>query len=85
MAEFPKVCSWFEEKCKDLYGAEKFNYLAMMMKDHFVHFHAIPRYSKNIDKYGIIWNDEEWPRAITLKDVQNSDEVIEQMKKDFIK
>ena len=57
MAEFSEVCKWFEEKTSQLYGAEKWNYCAMMMKDEFVHFHAIPRYSKKINYYDIIHID----------------------------
>ena len=52
MAEFSEVCKWFEEKTSQLYGAEKWNYCAMMMKDEFVHFHAVPRYSNPVNAYG---------------------------------
>ena len=85
MAEFPKVCAWFEEKCKNLWGADKFNYLALMMKDHYVHFHAIPRYSKSIDKYGTTWTDEDWPTATTLKGVEASQETLQEIRADFLK
>lgn len=64
MSEFPEVCKLFEEKNKSLYGAVKFNYHANMMKENFVHFHAIPRYDKEFLKYGIKWIDKEWPNGL---------------------
>ena len=85
MAEFPQICAWFEEKCKKIYGAEKFNYLAMMMKDHFVHFHALPRYSTVVDRYDMQWVDEDWPKGAILRDIKTDDDILRQMKEDFIK
>ena len=64
MAEFPKVCKWFETKIKRLYGAEKFNYSAIMMKEHFVHFNVCPRYSYVVNIYGMKWVDEGWPKKM---------------------
>ncbi|MCL2587324.1 MAG: HIT family protein [Firmicutes bacterium] len=65
-AEFPIVAKWFEDTTRKLYGAEKFNYLALMMKDHFVHYHAFPRYSKAITRHGVEFQDTSWPIAIDL-------------------
>ena len=44
--------------CREKYGALKFNYIIMMMKDPFVHYHAFPRYDKNINMFGKEWKDE---------------------------
>lgn len=63
-AELSSAMNWFEKKCKEQFGAEKFNYIAAMMRDNFVHFHAFPRYSKELVKYGTTWKDERWPRVI---------------------
>ena len=73
MAELSDVHNWFESKTKELYGAEKWNYCAMMMKDEFVHYHAIPRYSKTVNAYDIEWIDEDWPKGTKLgkQDVDN--------------
>ena len=60
MDEFPAMCSWYENKIKSLYGAVKFNYIAMMMIEEFVHFHIIPRYNELKEKYGITWVDQDW-------------------------
>ena len=45
----------------------------MMMKDEFVHYHAIPRYSKVVNAYGREWIDEDWPKGTKLgkQDVDN--------------
>ncbi len=66
MQEFPELCKWYETKIKKLYGAVKFNYLAMMMHEEFVHFHVIPRYDKEIGMYGRVWVDEEWPKGTKM-------------------
>lgn len=76
-AEFPEVVAWYENKCRELFGAEKFNYLAAMMKDNFIHFHAFPRYSHDIEMFGITWTDVDWPRPVTPGGVVPSDEVVE--------
>ena len=83
MAEFSEVCKWFEDKTKALYGAEKWNYCAMMMKDEFVHFHAIPRYSKEVNAYDKVWVDTDWPKATTLSKIDN--ETLMKIKNDIIK
>ena len=63
-AELGEVLQWYEKRCRDLYGALKFNYITAMMRDNFVHFHAFPRYSTVVNRYGIDWVDEKWPRVI---------------------
>lgn len=57
-AEFPEVIKWYEELCREKFGAIKFNYMIMMMKDPFVHYHAFPRYDKNINLFDIDWEDK---------------------------
>ena len=64
-AEFPEVASWYENKCIELFGAEKFNYNCAMMKDNFVHFHAFARYSSPRSFAGMEWEDTDWPRPIS--------------------
>lgn len=57
-AEFPEVIKWYEELCREKFGAIKFNYMIMMMHDSFVHYHAFPRYDKNINLFDIEWEDK---------------------------
>lgn len=78
MAEFPELCKWYEDKIKTLYGAVKFNYVAMMMKEEFVHFHVIPRYDKKIEKYGLIWEDIDYPKGTKLGKIE-IDESVKQL------
>lgn len=82
-AELPIIAKWYEERIKSIYPAEKFNYVAAMMKDNFVHFHVFPRYSKNIMWYGINWADEEWPRVIKFKNVEIPRDVLDEIKADI--
>lgn len=74
--EFPKVIQWYERTCKHCFGAEKFNYVVAMMKDNFVHYHAFPRYSIPIEKYGITWIDEDWPKVINFKQVKIESDIL---------
>ena len=67
-AEFPEVIKWYEDTCSRKFGAIKFNYIIMMMKDNFVHYHAFPRYDKEISMFGIEWKDEDWPGALNFKE-----------------
>ena len=67
-AEFPEVIRWYEETCNKKFGALKFNYLMMMMKDNFVHYHAFPRYDKEVEKFNSVWKDEDWPGSINFKE-----------------
>ncbi len=85
MSEFQVVCKYFEDKCKKLYGAVKFNYHADMMKDSFVHFKAIPRYDKIVKKHGIEWIDYDWPLTEHLTKNKVDDELLYKIREDFLK
>lgn len=80
-AEFPEVIKWYEETCSRKFGALKFNYIIMMMKDNFVHYHAFPRYDKEISMFGLEWKDEDWPGALNFKEgTILEDDKIEEIK-----
>lgn len=72
--EFPKVIKFYEELCIKKFGAVKFNYLAMMMHDNYVHCHAFPRYDKDINLFQETWQDQDWPKAIEFKNKNNINE-----------
>lgn len=59
-AEFPEVIKWYEDLCREKFGAIKFNYMIMMMRDPFVHYHAFPRYDKDkkINLFDLDWEDK---------------------------
>lgn len=73
-AEFPEVIKWYEKVCTEKFGAVKFNYIIMMLKDYFVHYHAFPRYDKSINLFNKEWKDIDWPGAINFKDGEILDE-----------
>ena len=62
-AEFATVSADVERWLTSAFGAEKFNYLALMMYDPEVHFHVIPRYSKPVIFEGREFVDPDWPNA----------------------
>lgn len=46
---------------------DRFNVVAAMMKDPFVHFHLIPRYADTREFAGVTWSDESWPDLIDFR------------------
>src|SRR6266545_2990335 len=70
-SELPSVAAWFEERLKRVFEAEKFNYVAAMMKDPYVHFHAFPRYSAAREFAGRKWEDHAWPAVVRFEDVDS--------------
>lgn len=83
MAEFPKVCAWFEEATKNVLGAIKWNYCAMMMKEEFVHFQAVPRYNQPVKFYSQIWADDDWPRRPSFGKLDMSTEMLIELKNEL--
>lgn len=75
MAEFPKVCAWYENKVKSIFGAVKFNYYAVMLKEQFVHFNVYPRYDKTINKYGMNFEDIGWPKKLIDVKIEIPDDI----------
>jgi len=61
-AEFPLVVRHFESTVRLFAGAEKFNYLALMMVDPNPHYHAIPRYSRDVMYDGLTFRDALFPK-----------------------
>lgn len=84
LAELSEVFYWYEKIIKDLYGAEKFNYIAAMMKDNFVHFHAFPRYRDTVLRHGIEWRDVYWPGAVELAPIITEQIQLDKIYNDFI-
>ncbi len=66
-AELPRLAAAIEQALTAAFGAEKFNYLALMMVDPHVHFHVIPRYGAAVDVAGAAVPDPGWPGAPDLK------------------
>lgn len=81
--EIADVLRWYEEKCKTIFGAIKFNYIVAMMRDDFVHFHAFPRYNSIVKRYGMEWKDEKWPRVIQFGESQCDSSIYSMIIKDL--
>jgi diadenosine tetraphosphate (Ap4A) HIT family hydrolase len=75
-AELPIITRWFEERAVKVFGAEKFNYVAAMMKDPYVHYHAIPRYSADREFQSATWRDASWPNVIEFRKQETSNEML---------
>lgn len=60
-AALPAAVAWFERAARAAFGADRFNYLALMMVDDQLHFHALPRYAAPREFAGITWTDGGWP------------------------
>ena len=65
-SEFPVVCERLEEIVKIAFGAQKFNYLALMMVDPHVHFHCIPRYQTSVAFGNSYYEDPYWPKPVDI-------------------
>lgn len=53
----------------------------MMMKDYFVHYHAFPRYDKDINLFDIEWKDNDWTGAIDFNGgVELEEKKLEEIK-----
>jgi diadenosine tetraphosphate (Ap4A) HIT family hydrolase len=48
------------------------NYLMLMMVDHHVHFHALPRYDGPREFAGLTWIDGGWPALPAFGDAQHA-------------
>lgn len=78
--EFAQVSQFAEGLLRNTFGAEKFNYLALMMKDPNVHFHFIPRYSKPVTVAGKDIIDPDWPLKTEFRAMELSDQEIAEIK-----
>jgi diadenosine tetraphosphate (Ap4A) HIT family hydrolase len=67
-------------KCQAALGSvfapDRYNLIAAMMKDPFVHFHLIPRYQSERSFAGQKWTDSEWPQLISFRDVQTDEATL---------
>lgn len=72
-ADFVEAVGWFEATLRSLFAPERFNYVAAMMKDPFVHFHAFPRYEASRSWGDREWTDPFWPAVVEFRDAETSD------------
>jgi diadenosine tetraphosphate (Ap4A) HIT family hydrolase len=74
MAQLAEIHSKLENAVKNVFNHNIMNYLALMMVDHHVHYHAIPRYDGEREFAGNKWVDNGWPALPILQDSQHSDD-----------
>ena len=65
-AELASVTAAIEGALRKAVGYSKINYLMLMMVDHEVHFHVIPRYEGRREWNGITFPDAGWPKVPDL-------------------
>lgn len=82
--EFGKVSKFVEKIITEAFGAEKFNYLALMMFDPEVHFHVVPRYSQPVTFDGIEFIDPDWPNATRKIALELNDETLSAIRQRLI-
>ena len=65
-SELGEITNDIESILKEVFAYDKINYLMLMMVDKEVHFHIIPRYSKNTIWNKNIFSDFDWPKPPDL-------------------
>ncbi len=73
MADLAKMVPEVERRLARCFRHQILNYLALMMVDHHVHFHALPRYDGPRDFAGRRWVDAGWPALPAFGDAQHAD------------
>ncbi len=74
--EMKQVVGDIEAGLKGFRQWEKINYLALMMVDPHVHFHVIPRYSKDQEFGGMVFRDVGWPAVPQLGEAVTPDPAV---------
>lgn len=80
MSDLAVAAKWFEDATRREFEAEKFNYVAAMMKDPFLHFHAFPRYSGVRSAFGEEWIDREWPKVVSFDAVASDKDYLSEIR-----
>lgn len=81
MAEQKQIAADIEQTLKTMFGAEKFNYMMLMMVDPNVHFHVIPRYSAEKEFAGVKFADTGWPK---LPDMAHRHELTDPQREELL-
>jgi diadenosine tetraphosphate (Ap4A) HIT family hydrolase len=86
MAELGELIQRFEKTIKSCFNHDIMNYLMLMMVDHHVHYHAIPRYNGIRNFSGLDWVDNGWPALPVMGDNQHKDqsELLKEIQKTLI-
>lgn len=82
-AGFIAICAKAETIARELFGAVRINVICLMMQDPVVHFHILPRYDEPVERYGLLWRDEDWPAPPVFRPLVSPDEVLQEIKGDI--
>ncbi len=74
MADLAGLITKLERVVKETFEHNIMNYLMLMMVDHHVHYHVIPRYDGIRQFAGLEWVDKGWPALPILPDSQHKDQ-----------
>ena len=74
MADLGELIVQLEKTVKTIFNYNIMNYLMLMMVDHHVHYHVIPRYNGIRQFAGFEWVDNGWPALPVLGDSQFKDD-----------
>lgn len=72
MKQLSELIQTVEKTLKNAFDYNIMNYLMLMMVDHHVHYHVIPRYDSKREFEGLNWVDNGWPALPILGDNQNN-------------
>ena len=83
MTELGELISQLEQSIKSTFNYSIMNYLMLMMVDHHVHYHVIPRYDGVRQFAELDWMDNGWPALPVLGDSQhkNHSDVLSSIRK----
>lgn len=84
-ADLVRIARIIERTLQRAFGYEKINYLMLMMIDRNVHYHVLPRYSREITFAGVSWVDQGWPALPVLKGDETSNLVLEAIRDELRK
>jgi diadenosine tetraphosphate (Ap4A) HIT family hydrolase len=73
MAALAEIVGSLEHALRSAFDYQAINYLMLMMVDHQVHFHVIPRYDGRRHFAGLEWLDRGWPALPPMTAPQHGD------------
>jgi diadenosine tetraphosphate (Ap4A) HIT family hydrolase len=71
MYQLSELIIILEKTIKGVFNHNIMNYLMLMMVDHHVHYHVIPRYDGTRQFAGLEWVDNGWPALPVMPDSQH--------------
>jgi diadenosine tetraphosphate (Ap4A) HIT family hydrolase len=81
LRDLGRASGQLEDALAAVVGADKVNYLLLMMKDPQLHFHVIPRHEGSRELFGGVWEDANWPKPPVMSEsVTDDTRVIEELR-----